>query len=323
MDDSCDVGECKEINSEKYRCFCPLGYREANGTCVDVDECANKRRPVCGPGSSCSNSAGSFSCTCRKSYYWDGVSCARKGQLKECSKEFPKFLIKPEPSVEINLGEELRLTCIGTGVPAPNVYWTKGPNRMRLGPTSVSSSIFFLPNVTKKDVDLYECVLEDCCSGRVARAKVDVSVPSEPCTNLALQMFGMVWQQKTWDDALKFCLDKGLTLGMISTNEDRKIMREDAWKSYLSDPNGKKFANEYWLWIGVNDREEEGVYKTVNGGTVEAGTAKWLPGVPDNWINFSPEGQDVIAVHRLNAYWDDSYDFHLRPFACQCADKST
>ena len=40
----------------------------------------------------------------------------------------------------------------------------------------------------------------------------------------------------------------------------------------------------------MNDREEEGVYKTVNGGTVEAGTAKWLPGVPDNWINFSPEG---------------------------------
>ena len=43
---------------------------------------------------------------------------------------------------------------------------------------------------------------------------------------------------------------QGLTLGMISTNEDRKVMREDAWKSYLSDPNGKKFANEYWVSYG-------------------------------------------------------------------------
>ena len=38
-----------------------------------------------------------------------------EGQLKECSKEFPKFLVKPEPSVDIELGDELRLTCIGTG----------------------------------------------------------------------------------------------------------------------------------------------------------------------------------------------------------------
>jgi hypothetical protein len=40
---------------------------------------------------------------------------------------------------------------------------------------------------------------------------------------------------------------QGLTLGMITSNEDRKVMREDAWRAYLSDPNGKKFANEYWV----------------------------------------------------------------------------
>ena len=55
---------------------------------------------------------------------------------------------------------------------------------------------------------MYECVLEDCCSGRIARAKVDVSVPSEPCSDPKLQMFGMVWQYKSWDDALQFCQDK-------------------------------------------------------------------------------------------------------------------
>ena len=57
-------------------------------------------------------------------------------------------------------------------------------------------------------MDVYECVLEDCCSGRVARAKVDISVPSEPCSDPKLQMFGMVWQYKSWDDALQFCKDK-------------------------------------------------------------------------------------------------------------------
>ena len=53
------------------------------------------------------------------------------------------------------------------------------------------------------------------------------------------------------------------------------------------------------MWIGVTDREEEGVYRTVDGALVDAGTAKWLPGTPDNWFNLSNEGLNQQAVTAL------------------------
>ena len=37
---------------------------------------------------------------------------------------------------------------------------------------------------------------------------MDVSVPSKPCTDAGLKMFGMVWEYKTWDEAKEFCDDK-------------------------------------------------------------------------------------------------------------------
>ena len=43
----------------------------------------------------------------------------------------------------------------------------------------------------------------------------------------------------------------------------------------------------------MNDREEEGVYRTIDGNVVEAATAKWMPGVPDNWLNLSAEGRSL------------------------------
>ena len=57
-------------------------------------------------------------CTCPKfifNFQSMRTIISTEGQLKECSKEFPKFLVKPDPSVDIELGDELRLTCIGTG----------------------------------------------------------------------------------------------------------------------------------------------------------------------------------------------------------------
>ena len=45
------------------------------------------------------------------------------------------------------------------------------------------------------------------------------------------------------------------------------------------------------MWIGVSDRGEEGVFRTTDGDLVDPAAVKWMPGVPDNWLNLSEEGQ--------------------------------
>jgi len=45
------------------------------------------------------------------------------------------------------------------------------------------------------------------------------------------------------------------------------------------------------MWIGLSDRAEEGVFKTVEGEAIKEGAAKWMPGTPDNWSGLSPEGK--------------------------------
>ena len=49
----------------------------------------------------------------------------------------------------------------------------------------------------------------------------------------------------------------------------------------------------------MNDREEEGVYRTIDGNVVEAATAKWMPGVPDNWLNLSAEGRSLMITEKV------------------------
>ena len=45
-----------------------------NSCCVDMDECSAKETP-CGKNSRCTNSAGSFFCSCLRGYVGDGKTC--------------------------------------------------------------------------------------------------------------------------------------------------------------------------------------------------------------------------------------------------------
>ena len=40
---------------------------------------------------------------------------------------------------------------------------------------------------------------------------------------------------------------QGLALAVVRSEEQRKTIRQDAWRCYLKDPNGKKFENQYWV----------------------------------------------------------------------------
>ncbi|XP_048590024.1 lysyl oxidase homolog 3A isoform X2 [Nematostella vectensis] len=71
----CSNGECVTVYDEPYfYCACSSGYTGL--TCsADIDEC---RLDIsrCGVNAYCTNTVGSYFCTCNSGYYWIGGRCA-------------------------------------------------------------------------------------------------------------------------------------------------------------------------------------------------------------------------------------------------------
>jgi hypothetical protein len=60
------------------KCLCPsvgLFYNWGSKKCMDKDECKKATNNNCSPNADCKNSYNGFSCTCKKGYIGDGVTC--------------------------------------------------------------------------------------------------------------------------------------------------------------------------------------------------------------------------------------------------------
>ncbi|XP_023933279.1 deleted in malignant brain tumors 1 protein-like isoform X2 [Lingula anatina] len=77
-DDPCEALGCGEheecvLGDTGATCECVEGYQRNDGTCEDVDECANS---PCDFNAACVNTVGGFNCTCNDGYRGDGLICA-------------------------------------------------------------------------------------------------------------------------------------------------------------------------------------------------------------------------------------------------------
>ena len=50
----------------------------------DIDECGSSTSP-CEGGKSCKNTMGSYECSCKQGFQWDGKACSGKHGVEHCS----------------------------------------------------------------------------------------------------------------------------------------------------------------------------------------------------------------------------------------------
>ncbi|XP_055860226.1 fibrillin-2-like, partial [Biomphalaria glabrata] len=68
---SCSYG-CKLNHYNLMECYCPKGYQlDSLGQCEDVNECNSETENLCADASLCTNTNGSFTCSCRPGFKLD------------------------------------------------------------------------------------------------------------------------------------------------------------------------------------------------------------------------------------------------------------
>uniref|UniRef100_A0A673X610 Collectin-12 n=1 Tax=Salmo trutta TaxID=8032 RepID=A0A673X610_SALTR len=98
-------------------------------------------------------------------------------------------------------------------------------------------------------------------------------------------------QRLNFDEAHDFC--SNMTSSMIIVRD----LEEQQWVR-------KQIAGKGYFWLGLTDREDENVWKWVDG-TLPVFT-KWKPGQPDNWSHGHEEGEDCAGlIHEAN--WNDFF----------------
>ncbi|XP_022809519.1 neurogenic locus notch homolog protein 2-like, partial [Stylophora pistillata] len=82
-DNPCEKnGTCQSGFTDKgHRCLCPTGFKGPNCK-KDIDECATETHS-CNANAVCSNTKGSYKCSCKPGYFGDGKICTMLSTCKE------------------------------------------------------------------------------------------------------------------------------------------------------------------------------------------------------------------------------------------------
>ncbi|XP_029380830.1 collectin-12 isoform X2 [Echeneis naucrates] len=110
-------------------------------------------------------------------------------------------------------------------------------------------------------------------------------------------------QRLNFDEANQFCANRSSHMLIINDNEEQQFVRN-------------AIAGKGYFWLGLTDREEENVWKWVDG-TIPV-FKKWKPGQPDNWTHGHEDGEDCAGLIH-NANWNDFYCTDRIGFICERA----
>ncbi|XP_051266307.1 collectin-12 [Dicentrarchus labrax] len=88
-------------------------------------------------------------------------------------------------------------------------------------------------------------------------------------------------QRLNFDESNQFCTNISSLMLIINDNEEQQFVRN-------------AIAGKGYFWLGLTDREEENVWKWVDG-TIPV-FKKWKPGQPDNWTHGHEEGEDCAGL---------------------------
>ncbi|KAM6948994.1 collectin-12 [Aplochiton taeniatus] len=108
-------------------------------------------------------------------------------------------------------------------------------------------------------------------------------------------------ERRNFNETMEFCGNNTSSMIVVNDNEEQQWVK-------------KQIAGKGYFWLGLTDREEENIWKWVDG-TLPIFT-KWKPGQPDNWAHGHEEGEDCAGmIHEAN--WNDFFCTDRIGFICE------
>ncbi|KAI1889137.1 hypothetical protein AGOR_G00175970 [Albula goreensis] len=108
-------------------------------------------------------------------------------------------------------------------------------------------------------------------------------------------------EARNFDDAKKSCEGMSSTMVIVNSTDEQQWLQ-------------KQIAGKRFFWLGLTDREEENVWRWVDGSLPTF--TKWKPGQPDNWSHGHQEGEDCAGlIHQ--GLWNDFFCDDLNGIICE------
>jgi hypothetical protein len=132
----------------------------------------------------------------------------------------------------------------------------------------------------------------------VAQLHSETAALLSPILEFGGHSYEFVGEEVEWETAEAAAVKKGGHLAIVNSPEENAFIA-----SHI--PNGFN-----WLWLGGTDRQQEGVWKWVDGTLMSSGYQNWGPNSPDNGA--PDDGQDFLIMRlddpRFSAggKWDDT-----------------
>lgn len=104
-----------------------------------------------------------------------------------------------------------------------------------------------------------------------------------------------------FDDAKMTCESMSASMLIINDMEEQKWLK-------------KQTSRKGYFWIGLTDREEENVWRWLDG--TEPAFTKWKPGQPDNWGHTHEIGEDCAGLIH-DGLWNDFFCEDLINYICE------
>ncbi|XP_018923611.1 CD209 antigen-like protein E [Cyprinus carpio] len=98
----------------------------------------------------------------------------------------------------------------------------------------------------------------------------------------------MSTELKSWSDSRQYCRERGADLVIINTEEKQRHM-----SSYIKER----------VWIGLSDRENEGIMKWVDNSPLNRGF--WTRGQPDNNQGENEDCIELMPSDLILNNWND------------------
>lgn len=75
--------------------------------------------------------------------------------------------------------------------------------------------------------------------------------------------------------------------------------------------------NDYWLWIGFDDRNRESFWVWSDGGTMNEQTTAWIPGEPNSFRGANEDCGSVRDVSNGKLLLNDVSCWITLPYICE------